>query len=258
MNKFFKIFSIVAAIAFLAAAFFVWCNVQVQKSQIGEVEMTPAPESPEKNQAVQVPDNQADSPTQKSEPALPAGILINVPFTSQAPTGVWDAYHEEACEEASIIIIKYYLDKKALNPGVAEEQIQKMIAFEIKNYGNYEDTDAQKNVKLASDFYGIKNLKVVYNFQKDDLKRYLSLGKPIIVPAAGRMLGNSNFTQPGPLYHNLVLIGYEGDTIITNDPGTRKGRGYRYNIEVLYNAIHDFPGDKNNIVRGRKAMIVLE
>lgn len=257
MNKFFKILTIIVVIAFLAAAFFRLRNIQLQNSQIGQVEITPAPASPAANPVVQNPANTAEQPSQDSAP-LPAKILINTPFTSQAPLGVWDAYHEEACEEASIIMVKYFLDKKPLTPQIAEDQIQKMIAFEIKNYGGYKDTSAQKDVQLAADFYGLKNLKVVYDFSKEDLKKYLALGKPIIIPAAGRLLGNPNFTFPGPLYHNLVLVGYDGNTIITNDPGTRKGQSYRYNIDVLYNAIHDFSGDVNNITQGRKAMIVLE
>ncbi|HPN96558.1 MAG TPA: VanZ family protein [Candidatus Moranbacteria bacterium] len=195
---------------------------------------------------------------EKKEEALPLKIKINVPFTTQAPFANWDEYHEESCEEASIIMIKYYLDGKSLNKEIAEKEIQSMIKFQIKNYGDYKDTSAKESEKLAKDFYGIANLKVVYDFKKEDIKKYLAQKKPIIVPAAGRLLGNPNFTPPGPLYHNLVLVGYEGDMIITNDPGTRKGEGYRYDIDTFYEAIHDFPGNPVNIEKGRKAMIVLE
>lgn len=190
--------------------------------------------------------------------SLPDNILIKVPFTTQAPFAKWDAYHEEACEEASLIMLKYYVDKKNLTPVIAEKEIKKMIAYEIKNYGDYKDSNARQIVQLAHDFYGLNNLKVVYDFSKEDLKKYLSLGNPIIVPAAGRLLGNPNFKAPGPLYHNLVLVGYDGETIIANDPGTRKGEGYTYNMDILYNAIHDFPGDLSQIEKGRKVLIVLE
>ena len=194
----------------------------------------------------------------KSDKNIPNKISIKVPFTTQAPFAKWDAYHEEACEEASLIMLKYYVDKKNLTPDIAEKEIQKMIAYQIKNYGDYKDSNAQQIVQLAHDFYGLDNLKLVYDFSKEDLKKYLSLGNPIIVPAAGRLLGNPNFKALGPLYHNLVLIGYDGNKIITNDPGTRKGEGYLYNSDILYNAIHDFSGELNQIERGRKAMIVLE
>lgn len=194
----------------------------------------------------------------KEEAVLPGKISANVPFTSQAPFGVWDAYHEEACEEASLIMMAYYLNGKALNKDTAEKEIQDLIKFEIANYGDYTDSDAGQVVKLAEDFYKITNLKAIYDFSEIDIKRELARGKPVIVPAAGRELGNPYYTPPGPIYHMMVLIGYSGDEIITNDPGTRRGEGYRYNIHVLYNAIHDFPGDKNKIDEGRKAMIVIE
>jgi len=188
----------------------------------------------------------------------PEKILIDVPFTSQAPFGKWDAYHEEACEEASLLMVAYFAQSKKLTPAIAEKEIQALIAYEIKNTEGYEDSTAVQTAKLGRDYYGLKNLRVVYDFTTKDLKEYLAKGKPIIIPVAGRLLGNPNFTAPGPLYHNLVLIGYDGNTIITNDPGTRNGQGYRYQIKTIYNAIHDFSGDKNKIETGQKAMIVVE
>ena len=193
-----------------------------------------------------------------AEDEIPSKIFISVPFTSQAPFGKWDEYHEEACEEASLAMLEYYLTGQKLTPEIAEKEIQNLIKFQIKNYGDYKDTNVKETIKLAQDFYGIKNLKVIYDFSVEDLKKYLTKEKPIIIPAAGRKLGNPYFTQPGPLYHNLVLVGYDGDIIITNDPGTKRGEGYKYNINALYNAIHDFSGYLEDIERGRKAMIVVE
>lgn len=185
-------------------------------------------------------------------------ILIDVPFTTQAPFANWDEYHEEACEEASLVMIKYFLNKKELNPEIAEKEIQNLIQFQIEKYGDYKDSSVEKLVRLGREFYGIKNLKVVYDFPKDDLKKYLSFGRPIIIPAAGKSLKNPNFKLPGPIYHNLVLTGYDKNMIITNDPGTRKGQGYKYDVDTLYGAIHDFPGQKSDITKGRKAMIIIE
>ena len=211
----------------------------------------------EKNEAGSIQKNNPEQDL-KNIPKLPDKILIDVPFTSQAPLSKWDLYHEEACEEASLLMVKYFLDGKTLTPKIAEQEIQSMIAFEIKKYGNYKDSTAEEIAKLAKDFYGIDSLKIIYDFKKEDIKIYLAKNKPIIVPAAGRLLGNPNFTAPGPLYHNLVLIGYDKDTVVTNDPGTRKGKGYTYDIDTLYAAIHDFPGKPENILKGRKAMLVLE
>jgi len=192
------------------------------------------------------------------EKTLPKKVFINVPFTTQAPFATWDVYHEDACEEASVIMVKYFLDKKELTKEIAEDEIHRVIKFEMDNYGTYIDTNAEQMIDTASRFYGIKNMKAIYDFKKEDIKKYLAKGKPIIIPVAGRLLFNPNFKAPGPLYHALVMVGYDGDKIITNEPGTRKGKSYEYDIDLLYNAIHDFPGKKEDIEKGRKAMIVLE
>ncbi|MFZ2226451.1 MAG: C39 family peptidase [Candidatus Moraniibacteriota bacterium] len=213
-------------------------------------------EEPAQEEAI-AEESQVIKPAIPVETKLPAKILIDVSFTSQAPFGKWDAYHEEACEEASLLMVAYFVQGKKLTPAVAEKEIQALIAYEIKNTKGYEDSTAEEVAKLGADYYGLKNLRVVYDFSMEDLKKYLAEGSPIIIPAAGRLLKNPNFTPPGPLYHNLVLVGYENDTIIANDPGTRKGEKYRYDIETLYGAIYDFPGDKNRIEKGRKAMVVL-
>jgi hypothetical protein len=230
-----------------------------EKIEIKKQEITNSQNNINQKEKNNIAEDNNDGETKKpDEDKIPDKVFIKVPFTSQAPFAIWDEKHEEACEEASLIMIKYYLDKKALNKDIAEKEIQDMIKFEIKKYGDYKDSDAGETMKLADDFYGIKNLKVIYNFKAEDIKKYLAKNNPIIIPAAGRELGNPNFTAPGPLYHNLVLVGYEGNTIITNDPGTRKGEGYKYDVEVLYKAIHDFPGRPRDILNGRKAMIIIQ
>ena len=67
-------------------------------------------------------------------------------------------------------------------------------------------------------------------------------GRPVIVPLAGRLLGNPYYTQPGPVYHMLVVKGIaENGDIITNDVGTRHGRNLTYAPDVFLNAMHDVP-----------------
>lgn len=75
--------------------------------------------------------------------------------------------------------------------------------------------------------------KVVSDYTEDSLKKALNDGNVIIYFAAGRKLGNPNFRTPGPLYHVVVIKGYNGSTFITNDPGTRNGLGYKYSYATL-------------------------
>lgn len=259
MTKFSKFIIILLLLIFLlAAGIFLWNRHTslapadnfkkdaVENLNVGEVIKQDGGKTTEKNN---------EAPTDNA--ILPERIFIKVPFTSQAPYANWDERHEEACEEASLIMVAYYIQNKKLNREVAEKEIQDLINFQLEKYGDYKDSDAAGVVKLASDYYNIKNLTVIYDFKKEEIKKQLAKGNPVIIPAAGRKLENPNYTYPGPLYHMLVLVGYDGNTIITNDPGTRKGEGYKYDIDVLFKAIHDFPGNIGEIEKGRKAMIVI-
>jgi len=192
---------------------------------------------------------------EEDEIKIPEQIQRDVSFVSQSPFASWDEIHEEACEEASLIMIKYYLDGKKLTKQKMEDEIQDLVDYQNEKYGDHKDSDMKELKKIAEDYYKIKNIKIVKDFAREDIKKYLTKGL-IIVPTAGRELGNPNFTPPGPLYHNLVLVGYNGDSIIVNDPGTRKGKDYAYDVDILYNAIHDFSGDKKKILNGKKVMLV--
>lgn len=268
MSKNIKIILFLTSLVLLILGFF-FVNLNSKQNKV-ELELEKAKEELKEDNIFQENINKKQVENEKepvntlpvSEEKIPNKILIPVPFTSQAPFKKWDALHEEACEEASIIMLRYFFSKEKLTPEIAEREIQALVKFQNKKLGDYKDTTAAQTADLFLDFYGElpngKKLKVVYDFDKTALKKYLACGNPIIIPAAGRELGNPNFTAPGPLYHNLVLVGYDGDMIITNDPGTRKGEGYKYNIDILYNSIHDFTGKPEDIKKGRKAMIFVE
>jgi len=119
------------------------------------------------------------------------------------------------------------------------------------------DSDSAGIARIAREYYGYQKAEARYDITVEDLKKELAAGNPVIIPAAGRLLSNPNFTGAGPLYHVLVLIGYNSKGFIANDPGTRRGEKYFYSYNVLYNAIHDFPGSKEKILEGRKAMVVI-
>ncbi len=76
---------------------------------------------------------------------------------------------------------------------------------------------------------------------------------------AGRELHNPNFTTPGPLYHMIVIRGFDDDAqeFIVNDIGTRRGEKFHYAYKVIWNALHDFTGDKEKILEGGKRIIAV-
>ncbi|MFH1145619.1 MAG: C39 family peptidase [bacterium] len=183
-----------------------------------------------------------------------------IPFTSQAPYKVWDDLHNEACEEASVVMVNsWYKDVKSLSVKEAEKQILSLVEWEKKTFGYFEDTTMEQVGKMLVEYYKIPKDKVMV-VKKTDLKtviEYLNNGAVVIMPTAGRLLKNPYFKQPGPLYHNLVLISYDAKKkeFVVNDSGTKRGKNYRYKYDVLDKAWHDW--NKEDILKGEKNVVVV-
>lgn len=184
-------------------------------------------------------------------------INLDIPFTSQAPHRNWDLPYKEFCEEASVLMAISYVKGLAIpNADFANARMLEIKSFEEKRFGYYEDTSTEETAAIIKEFYKFPAVKVVANPSITDIKLALSQGKAVIVPAAGRQLGNPYYTQPGPLYHMLVIKGYTRDgKFITNDPGTRRGADFIYEPDVLWNAIHDW--NNGDVDKGKKVMLIV-
>lgn len=200
----------------------------------------------------------------KQQVQVPRALTLNVPFTSQAPFANWDALHEEACEEASMIMVFKYFNHQPLNEQIAEQEIQKIVSWE-NDRGYKVDLTADQTVKILHDFYNL-SAQVTRDVSIDRIKYELFKGNLIIVPAAGRELNNPNFKQPGPIYHMLVIRGYNDKEFIVNDPGTRHGNGYKYSYQTILNAVHDWNQQladqsggmsEENMIKTEKIMIIV-
>ncbi len=197
-------------------------------------------------------------PTPTPSPvSVPAQINLDVPFTSQAPHMNWEDPYGEFCEEASALMAAYYLQDKTIpNPDFADRELLKIMDFEIDRFGYHLDTTAAETAITLKEYFGISAVQLLNNPTVTQIKEALAKGKVVIVPAAGRMLPNPNFTAPGPLYHMLVIKGYTADgKFITNDPGTRKGADFIYEFDDLMNAIHDWNG--GDVLSGQRVVIVV-
>lgn len=185
-----------------------------------------------------------------------AAVNWDVPFTSQAPLANWDEVHQEACEEASVLmVIRYFQGKTLGTPEQANVDIEALVERNTELGFPVDDTAAEI-ITLLHDQDPSLTAKLLNNPTADDLKKVLSEGKLVIVPAAGQQLGNPYFTPPGPLYHMLVLRGYTANGyVITNDPGTKRGKEYAYSWDVLLGAIHDWNG--GDVENGAKVVIVV-
>ena len=200
-----------------------------------------------------------------TNPAIPTEKNLAVPFTSQAPKGVWDQDHEEFCEEATVLMVgRFWKDLPIVNADDAEQALQKIKAWELDNLGYYYDTTAAETAKILEGLYNLKT-RLIVDPTVADIEAEVAAGHPVIVPTAGQQLGNPYFTAPGPLYHNLVIKGYTDSKFITNDAGTKHGADYVYSQDVVMKAMHDWvPGNDRSkpsngtILDGRKVVIVAE
>lgn len=188
---------------------------------------------------------------------IPEEIALQVPFTPQAPFADWSEPYNEACEEASLIMVDYYLKDLNLSRAKADLEIVNMVRWQTEQ-GYFYDITVSELAEVAQRYLGYQ--AKVYEGEEvtlENIKRLLSGGYPVIIPAAGQLLGNPNFRGAGPPYHMLVITGYSNGKFITNDPGTRNGEDFSYDEDTILNVIHDWTGDKDTIQTGRKAILVI-
>ncbi len=257
MKRFFPILILVFLLAGCAREATVQINANINQPAVGQIN-EPAEESPIASENINAGQNPA--PVQAT---VPSKLILPVAFAQQAPFGNWDALHEEACEEAAMIMAEKYFKKEKLDEIIMEAEIQKLVQWEEAN-GYQIDLTAQETVNILTEHLGL-SAHLETETTPDRIKYEISQGNLIIIPAAGRELGNPNFQTPGPIYHMLVIKGYDGSNFITNDPGTRKGDGFKYKYNKLIAAIHDWNHDlavdgmtDEEMNSGEQVMIVVE
>lgn len=224
-------------------------------------EVTGEPEAGRTDDAATEPEDGIIDLQPVVSPVSEPTIWENVFFTSQAPTGEWGkSEFQNGCEEASALMVHAWRTGKVYTKETAKAELVAMARYQEEQIGHGIDTDAAKTAGILLDgYFSIADYKLSYDFTLEELKQALSEGL-VIVPTNGQALSNPNFTRPGPLEHMLVITGYDTEMkeFITNDPGTRKGEGYRYPEAVLFDAIREYPTGKHlPITIERKAMIVI-
>ncbi len=188
--------------------------------------------------------------------SFPSSLLVKVPFTSQAPTANWDELHNEACEEASAIMVQAYFNNiTSLPPEYVEREITKLTQWQDQNYGYHLSINTQEAAHMIEEVYGLKT--DIVDMSEKTVKQALLDNKLIIWAGNGRLIGNPNFRAPGPIYHMLVIKGWNQDGLITNDPGTRKGNNYQYSYHILYTAAGNYDHDSHETDPAKKQIIIV-
>lgn len=252
--------SILALLAFLAVAYFL---VAQENSRIAsEQDKTPEPLPSTHSYPSEEPEPPKTTASEKPETALkelPSEFLLSVPFTPQAPTANWDELHNEACEEASVLMANAFFKgdtRSTLPASEAEREIDKLTEWQQDKLGYYLSIDAEETVRMIEAVYGLQ-AEVVTDFSEGTVKRALTENKLVLAPVNGRLLGNPYFQQPGPIYHMFVIKGYDQKSFIVNEPGTKRGQDYRYTWQTIKNAIGDYDHKKKETDPNKPAIIVV-
>src|SRR3989344_1818210 len=175
-------------------------------------------------------------------PALPQEINLAVPFTPQAPYAIWDEYHNDACEEASVLMVaRFWQHRPFTGAADAEAELLAIKDFEDRVFGYNKDTGVDMTARILKEYYKFPSVEARYDISIEDLRNEVLSGRPVIVPVKGQLLKNPFFKPPGPPYHMLVVKGVTADgKFVTNDPGTKRGADFIYGQELLYNAINNW------------------
>lgn len=204
------------------------------------------------------------SPVASQVPTIgPQKILREVPFTSQAPLAEWDdPRQQDGCEEASALMaVAWARGEKLGSKETARAKMLEISDWQNANFGPGHDTSAADTVaRIFRGYFGFEGAWAAAVGQAEEITAQLQAGRLVVTPMNGQLLGNPYYTQPGPERHMVVIRGWDPkkNEFITNDPGTRRGEGYRYDERVFWNAIRDYPtGDHLPIEGVKKVMIVV-
>jgi hypothetical protein len=196
-----------------------------------------------------------------SNAAIPKTFMADIPFITQAPLYDWSWPFNHACEETSILMAHKYLTKEKISPERSQKEILEIVDFETSTYGKTSLESAAAQIgRLIEDYYGYET-EVRYDITLDDIKREMVAGNLVLVPTAGQRLENPHFKAPGPVYHMIVMKGFNEGTFIVNEPGTRHGADFIYTNEILERAIRDVimdDWDTPRYVSDRTAMIIIK
>ncbi len=183
----------------------------------------------------------SQSPTATPSANPLSSVLLPVPFTVQAPDADWSEPWKEGCEEAALLMVDAYLKGNhadRLPADVMKTEIARMVDWQQNRFGSHRDLGVAEMAIIAKEYLG-RTPEINAAASLEDIKNELRAGNPVIVPAAGQLLENPYFKQPGPPYHVFVLTGFTGKEMIANENGTRRGYQYHYPEAILKAALHD-------------------
>lgn len=254
MKKIVVVLATVLLIAIIAiAAVFMWRDARYSNTQALDLPPATSFNSLTQNSTLSATSaipavSQKEGSTPPSK-IVPTAINLQAGFYAQAPGGNWDYPWQEACEEASILLIANEYFNHQWSAEQFNQQILSMVDWENKTFGDYKHTTMEQTNQIIHDLLKLKT-KVHENPDVNTIKNILAAGHFIVLPLAGKELHNPYFSNGGPVYHVVVAKGYTQDNqIITHDVGTKRGENYVYSWSIIDAALHDYAEPISNGAR---------
>ncbi len=192
---------------------------------------------------------------EKVKAPIPPSIQLDVPFYVQAPDNKRVLPRTETCEEASLVLVAYYIKWLSLTKEQFKQEMLALIEVEKKLFNNYIDNNIAELEKVYQSYYNNGTTKIIDNPTISQIKEELAKGNIIVAPFAGRELKNPHFSGSGPRYHMLVIRWYDDLYFYTNDVGTLHGENFAYTHDIIINAMHDLTD--GDISQWAKRMLVI-
>ncbi len=189
---------------------------------------------------------------------LPARVLLQVPYTTQAPLANW-AQHQESCEAATLTMLLHYWQHDSslvIDPQVADGSIRQIDGWKMQP----DLTDTMLG-DLAQQHFGYAYRTVPNDPQS--IAEQLAAGRPLIAEVRTHGLGNahypgysSHYEQAGwSVPHFVLIIGYDSTGVWLNDAGITLGRGYHISYDQLTHAIDDLNGNYPALANGNVLLV---
>lgn len=149
-------------------------------------------------------------------------VLLPVPERSQVDGTVWESSN---CGPASIAMVLETFGQDVPN-SVLRQGADQLLGWSNPSIGTRIQDLAgvvQQRGLVVNGPYSVGSLR---HWSLDDVKSELSAGRPVVAEVYFALLPNHRY-NPVPTDHYIVIVGYEGDNFLFNDPADSKSPGYR-------------------------------
>lgn len=206
----------------------------------------------------------SDPVAQASPAPLPDRLLLQAPYTTQAPLGNW-AQHQESCEEATLSMLAAYWQRDpsvVIDPHAADATIAALVSWQVQHWGSEDDLTDTRLGELARQYYGYGYLIVPNDPQS--VREQIAAGRPLVAGVRTHGLGNPNYPgysnhyeeQGWSVPHFVLVIGYDSDGVWLNDAGITRGRGYHISWAQLTHAIDDLNQNYPALNQGQVLLVI--